>query len=121
MPKKNKFDAMEEELLRQEKHDQDIKLGFDLQDMLRTDAGAFLVKHWEQRIAIALKEGCLGKHPKGHPQAGEYMVLDYAAFCTVRGFCNGIQWVMGDIQSKINRAKRLELERRKAEKESSET
>ena len=78
-------------------------------------------QNWEQQIAISMKDGYIGKHPKGDAKAGEYLVQDFSDFSVVRGFILGIEWVLDDIKSKINKAKRMERERRKEEKQQAET
>ena len=120
MTKKKKSTAPEdivaEELMRQEKRDLHIKLGFDTQEFFKTQSGQFLMQNWEQHMAITMKDGYIGKYPKGHPKAGEYMVTDFSDFSVTRGFILGIEWILEDIESRINKAKRMERERAKEEK-----
>lgn len=118
--KRSTTDVITEELLRKEKRDQEIKFGLDLQDMFRTETGKTLIHLLEQRMAISMEEACRGRHQKGNKE-GEYLVQSYEDFCTVRGFTNGIQWVLDFMDSKINKAKRLRREREKEEKEQAET
>lgn len=118
--KKTAVDQVTEELLKKEKRDQEIKFGLDLQEMFRSATGKIFVELLEQRMAISMKEACTGKHSKGQKE-GEYLVQSYEDFCTVRGFTNGIQWVLDFAESRINKAKRLKRDREKEEKESSET
>jgi hypothetical protein len=123
MPKKRqgaKSEA-EEELLRKEKRDLDIKVGFDTQEFFQSFSGSFMQQNWEQQIAIAMKDGYIGKYPKGDSKAGEYLVQDFADFSVARGFILGIEWVLNDIKAKTNRGRRLETQRRREEKEQSET
>ena len=114
--RKTTVDGITEDLLRKEKRDQEIKFGIDLQDIVRTETGKTLVHLLEQRMAISMEEACRGRHGKGSTKEGEYLVQSYDDFCTVRGFTNGIQWVLDFLQSKINKAKRLKRERDKEEK-----
>jgi len=123
MPKKKGTPQSEAEadLLRKEKRDLNIRLGFDAKEFFSAFAGSYLHQAWEQQIAVSMKDGYIGKHPKGHPKQGEYLVQDFADYATVRGFILGIEWVLDDIQGRMNKATRLDRERRKEEKEKAET
>jgi hypothetical protein len=114
-------DIVAEDLRRKQKRDFNIELGMSLQEYFRGQAGSYLLSNWEQHMAITMKDGYIGKHQKPHPDAGKYLVDNFYDFSVTRGFILGIEWVLEDIQAKINRAKKLRTERSKEEKEESET
>jgi hypothetical protein len=121
MPRKRKQDVVADSLLRKEKRDQDIKFGFDLDEFFKSRTGHYFEDLIKQQQAINMKDTHQAKYPKKHPKEGEYMVQSYEDLCTMRGFTNGLQWVLELIEGKVNKAKRLDRERRKEEKEASET
>ena len=121
MPKKKKVDIAADELLKKEKRDALIKIGFDIEEFFKSQSGHFLTSLCEQQMAVNMKDTHQARYPKKHPKEGEYLVGSYEDLCTMRGFTNGIQWVLDQIKNQVNKAKRLERDRRREEKQKSET
>jgi hypothetical protein len=105
---------------KREQQDRKAKIGFDLQDFIRTEAGSYLTQALDQKIALTLSEMGFAKIQKGE-RKGEFMIQTLPDFERARGFALGIQWVLELFNSRIGEAKRIEKERRAEEKEQSKT
>jgi len=103
-----------------EKLEVKAKIGFDLQDFIRTQSGAYVMQVLDQQIAITLSEMGLGKIQKGDKK-GEFSCQTLAQFCQERGFALGIQWVVDFFKSRISEAKRIERDRVEKGKAESKT
>ena len=114
MPEKSKVDELVSEIKENEKRDQAIKFGFDVQEMFATFSGRALYHRWEQKIALILKDLAMGKVSSGADK-GEFICQTISEFERFRGFCLGIQWVLEDISSVVSKASRLANERKQEE------
>jgi len=92
-----------------------IEIGNDLEDFLLTPTGTFFIKLLDQKISYICYDAILGKTSKGD-RKGKYNSQTIEEFMLNRGFALGIQWVIDDIKSRINTAKRL-MEEKKAQEE----
>jgi hypothetical protein len=91
-----------------------IELGTDIEEFTLSPVGNFLLNLWEQRISLTCYDALLGKHKK------EYLANSLDQFTFYRGFALGIQWVLDDIKSRVNIAKRLLEEKKTAEEAEAE-
>jgi len=103
-----------------EKQDRKAKIGFDLQEFIRTEAGIYLTQSLSQKVAVTLSEMGFGKIQKGD-RKGEFLCQTLPDFERARGFALGVQWVIDLFEARIGEAKRIEKDRRAKEKEQSKT
>ena len=103
-----------------EKQETKARVGFDIQDFIRSFSGSFVMKAFEQQIAITLSEMGMGKIQKGDKK-GEFKCQTLSEFERTRGFALGVQWVIDFLESRVNEAKRIEKTRSTKEKEESKT
>lgn len=103
-----------------EKTEIKARVGFDIQDFIRSFSGSFVMKAFEQQISITLYEMGMGKIQKGD-RKGEFKCLTLSEFERTRGFGLGIQWAIDFLESRVNEAKRIEKTRSTIEKKESKT
>jgi len=97
-----------------EKTEVKARVGFDIQDFIRSFSGSFVMKAFEQQISITLLEMGMGKIQKGD-RKGEFKCQTLSEFERTRGFALGIQWAIDFLESRVNEAKRIEKSRTKKE------
>lgn len=92
------------------------RIGFDIQEFIRSFSGSFVMRAFEQQIAITLSEMGMGKIQKGD-RKGEFKCQTLSEFERMRGVALGIQWAIDFFESRVNEAKRIEKSRTKKEGE----
>lgn len=93
-----------------EKQEIKARIGFDIQDFTRSFSGSFVMKAFEQQIAITLSEMGMGKIQKGDKK-GEFKCQTLSEFERMRGVALGVQWAIDFLESRISEAKRIEKTR----------
>jgi hypothetical protein len=94
-----------------EKRDLEAARGFAVQDFFRTDAGMWLRKLLDERIAITVSEMAFAK-VKGDDNKREYLCKTFGDFERHRGYAQGLQAALDVVDTVINNAKRRDKEAR---------
>lgn len=99
----------------QAERDKLIELGFRWEDFFTSMPGKFFLDRLQQKIGMTLHDMTF-KREKVDAKTYDFTCLELSHFERHRGFALGVQWVLDEIKSAINFAKREEQDRKAKEK-----
>jgi hypothetical protein len=93
-----------------------IEFGMRLDDFFKTMPGKILLGRLEEKIGITANDMMFARGKKGKVES-DFTCVELSHFERHRGFALGVKWVLDQINSIINTAKRAEEDRKQEKSE----